>query len=97
MGRKRSDAPPDAPPPGAGGNDYRKRSGKVGITVNVTLEERDALRIAAAVAGFGSMSSYLVAAGLKMAAEGQKPTEQPKPTPSAAAEEPASKSRKGKK
>jgi hypothetical protein len=66
MGRKKIDAPVGAPPAGVGGADYRRRAGKVGITVNATPQERDKVRVAAAQAGL-SMSAYLLACALERA------------------------------
>jgi hypothetical protein len=63
MGRKKGEAV-NGEPPGVGGAGYRKRAGKIGITVSATPEERDRIRVAAAQAGL-SMSAYLLARGLK--------------------------------
>ncbi len=69
MGRKALETTNDVPPPGAGGGGYRKRAGKVGITVSATPAERDALRAAAARSAYRSMSAYLLALGLRDAQE----------------------------
>ncbi len=60
MGRKPLNTPEGAPPVGAGGAGYRKRAGKVGLTVSVTPEEREVIRRGAFDRGL-SMSAYLVA------------------------------------
>ncbi len=60
MGRRPLNTPEGAPPVGAGGGGYRKRAGKVGLTVSVTPEERDVIRRGAFDRGL-SMSAYLVA------------------------------------
>jgi hypothetical protein len=63
MGRKKADVV-NGEPPGVGGAGYRKRAGKIGITVSATPQERDKIRVAAARAGL-SMSAYMLACTLE--------------------------------